>query len=297
MGEVPWQIASCLVAVFTAVGNGCVIFLIICRPRLHKTPYWFALSLAVSDFCFAIVSIARIFHCEPDERHFCHEAFLFYARWLFISASTANLCCLAADHLISVQCSLRYAELMTTKRAVLLIAAAWAISLIFTSSALTVELAIDEGRYPEYRGFGWLYVAVMVIIPTLFLLVAVTRIVYTARKLSLETVAITAQLNFNRPQGSSVVAAPNNRGAKIRSSMIIVCAVVSFFVLCRSVATYRIVCSVLIASCTSPEALVRVSDFMFTVNSALNPVACSFLSSDFKAELRRLYCHPQVSLQ
>ena len=298
MDETPvWGIASCLVAVLAIAANGSVIFIIVRRHQLHTTSNWFVLSLAVADFSVAVVSIPHVFLCAPDDRQFCQETVLFHIYWFFVSASTANVCTLGVDRLISVQWSLRYIALMTTKRISALITTSWVIPLSFALVSLTVKLSLGEKSITEfYRTFCLIYISMMVIIPTLFLLAVTVKVIYTARKLSQLTLAITAQLSFNGPR-ESVEVVMATRESKARSSMLIVVGVFSCFVVFRSIATYWMLCSVVITPCTTLRPLLDLSQLLYVLNSALNPIACSLLKNDLKNELRTLRCNSGASAQ
>ena len=230
-----WRIASCVLAAFAFLANGGIIFLIISRSRLHKTHNWFVLSLAVADLCLAVVSIPHAYVCKFDRR-FCQHSAPFYSFWFFVCASTTSVCCLAVDRLIPVQWPLRYPQLMTVKRVAGCVATAWLISALFVGTFLSVKLHLPEDMDAFSPTFSLVYVSLMVVLPTVFLVFVTFRVACTARKLSREIMTINAQLNFNRSPPDSAAVVTVNSATKARSSLFIMIAIVSCFTVCHTVA-------------------------------------------------------------
>ena len=285
-----WRIASCVLAAFAFLANGGIIFLIITRPRLHKTHNWSVLSLAVADLCLAVVSIPRVYLCKFDGKSCLHSA-VFYSFWFFVSASTTSVCCLAVDRLISVQWPLRYPQLMTVKRVAGCLATAWLVSALFVGTFLSVKLHLRDDMEDFSPTFSLVYVSVMVVLPTVFLVFVTFRVARIVRKLSREMITINAQLNFNhRPDSAAVVIV--NSATKARSSLFIMIAIVSCFTVCHSVAAHQIICQLVRSVCPhSKDYPLYLTSLLFVLNAALDPIANALLSSDLKNELRGLCGH------
>ena len=293
-----FSILGCLLAFLAAVGNGLVSYVIITKPRLHSSANWFVLSLAVADFCVALTFVPYIFICDPNDIY-CHNGVMLYIWWCFLGASAANLCVMVADRYISILWSLRYNDLMTTKRVVLLISTAWLFPLVF----ILITLSWEYSSKKEVKKYAWkvywlVYTFIMAVLPCFFLLLATGHMIYTARRLSRQRMVLVAQLNFNRPQESTAVITVN-REAKMKSSVKIVVVVVVWFVVCYSLDSYLCVCYEFQACKPSlPIGFGFVVRLMYIINSALNPIAYSIVKGDIKKELRRLFCHhadPQIS--
>ena len=290
-------ILGCLLAFLAAVGNGLVSYVIITKPRLHSSANWFVLSLAVADFCVALTFVPFIFICDLSNLYNCHCGVMLYILWCFLSASIANLCVMVADRYISIVWSLRYNDLMTTKRAVLLISTAWLFPLVLNLIPLSWECSSKK----ELKKFlskvhSLLYTFIMAVLPCFLLLLATGHIIYTARRLSRQRMVLVAQLNFNRPQESTAVITVN-REAKMKSSVKIVVVVVVCFVACYSLNSYVFFCDVF-QKCKLSIHFYSVVGLMYITNSALNPIAYSIVKGDIKSELRRLFYHhvdPQMS--
>ena len=292
-------ILGCLLAFLAAVGNGLVSYVIITKPRLHSSANWFVLSLAVADFCVALTFVPFIFICDLNNLYNCHYGVMIYILWCFLGASTANLCVMVADRYISIVWSLRYNDLMTTKRIVLLISTAWLFPIIFNLIPLSWKYSSKNEMKTYLRKVHWLvYTFIMVVLPCFFLLLATGHMIYTARRLSRQRMVLVAQLNFNRPQESTAVITVN-REAKMKSSVKIVVVVVVWFVVCYSLDSYLCVCYEFQACKPSlPIGFGFVVRLMYIINSALNPIAYSIVKGDIKEELRRMFCHhvdPQIS--
>ena len=289
-------ILGCLLAFLAAVGNGLVSYVIITKPRLHSSANWFVLSLAVADFCVALTFVLHISICDPNDIY-CHYGVIFYIFWCFLGASIANLCVMVADRYISIVWSLRYNDLMTTKRVVLLISTAWLFPLVFILITLSWQCSSKkEVKEHAWKVYWPVYTFIMVVLPSFFLLPATGHMIYTARRLSRQRMVLVAQLNFNRPQESTAVITVN-REAKVKSSVKIIVVVVVCFVVCYSLDSYLWFCYVF-QKCELSTYLYSVVLLMTVSNSALNPIAYSIVKGDIKSELRRLFYHhvdPQMS--
>ena len=289
-------ILGCLLAFLAAVGNGLVSYVIITKPRLHSSANWFVLSLAVADFCVALTFVPYIFICDLNDLY-CHYGVTIYMFWCCFGASVANLCVMVGDRYISIVWSLRYNDLMTTKRVVLLISTAWLFPIIFNLIPLSWKYSSKNEMKTYLRKVHWLvYTFIMVVLPCFFLLLATGHMIYTARRLSRQRMVLVAQLNFNRPQESTAVITVN-RETKVKSSVQIVVAIVVCFVVCYSIDTYIYVCYEFKA-CKPSISIKFVVGLMYIINSALNPIAYSIVKGDIKEELRRMFCHhvdPQIS--
>ena len=284
------SVAISSLCTLTAVANGVVIFIIIRRPRLHNTGNCFVLSLAVADFCVGLSLVPYSFLCNVDIDKCVYDSVPHIARF-FLTASVTNLCSMVADRYISVVKSLRYNELVTSKRAAAAISVAWLVSGAMIGTGIAVHTLKGKEHY-SWDVFMLAYVLLFIIFPSVFLVFATGRMILIARKLSRQTTNLEAQLNFNQPQGEEKGAEMQltRRKEKMHSAAIITSVVVGCFVLCYSVEMYYILCTIF-TKCHPSFILWVFSGVMYVINSLLNPIAYALIKGDIKTELGQLSCH------
>ena len=273
----------------TAVANGVVIFIIIRRPRLHNTGNCFVLSLAVADFFVGLSLVPYSFLCHVDEWKCDHDSVEFIA-YFFLTASITNLCGMVADRYISVVKSLRYNELVTSKRVAAVISVAWLVPGVVIGTEIAVFTFSGDGHHSR-AVFMLAFVLLFVICSSVFLVFATGRMILIARKLSLQTTNLEAQLNFNQPQGEEEAEMQlTRRKEKMCSAAIITSVVVGCFVTCYAVEAYYTISETLTKNETS-LILVFFSTALYAINSLLNPIAYALIKGDIKTELGQLSCH------
>lgn len=107
------------------VGNGLVIYLITFRQELHSKANWFVLSLALADLFVGVTFLPYYRACKEE---FCYQR---HIHWLcvdvFLCTSVTNLCLLTVDRYIAIVKPLKYLTIMTQRRVVFGILAAWCI--------------------------------------------------------------------------------------------------------------------------------------------------------------------------
>ena len=273
------RVLTCFLASETLVSNSAVCWVIIRTPRLHCPANGFIASLAFADLGLGLAfSLVMLFGRPNDVSYGPHEG-MTYMSWFFVTASTTNLCCTVTDRYISVVYSLRYTNLMTNRRMALAILAAWGSALVFT-----ICLALTK-YVPELVQFVWisiLYTSVAIISPSLWMIFVTVRMIHVSRKHARRLMDQATQLSFNRPQNSMTLTATARRNAKAKSSTVLVIAVVLCFIVCYVVDVYSTLT-------TNTTFLPFISSLLFVVNSALNPIAYSFLKSDIRTEVKRLF--------
>ncbi len=264
------------------VGNSLVIYLVTFRQRLHSTANWFVLSLAVADFFvgatfFPYYRICKDKACAQRHIHWlCVD--------LFLCASVTNLCLMTVDRYIAIVKPLKYLIVMTTRRALLAIFAAWCIPIVTALLPLswTFSTTSPANGAIIWKLFTIATLVVYGIVPCVFLPLAIIRILLIVRRCRLERSAVMAQLDFNYSESRRRrrQLCPEK---EISSTRLIV-AVVAMFLVC-----YVFGGGVRIASIFSqhqpPEAVLAISSILILTNSAANPVAYGLLKRDFKREL------------
>ena len=281
--ELWYNIVGWFLAAVAVVGNGLVIFLITTKQRLHTTANWFILSLAVADFGVGVVFFPYYVVCNVREQCFFKVNFLQAFLTFFLMASTINLCTMTADRYIAIVKPLKYTNLMTTKRVFIVIVVAWISSLLFMTT-FSILFTSEKKSTPVLIVEGLAVFAML--LTCLVLVIAIGHIVYITWKHSRQLAIVVAQLNFNQPQAAPVITV--SRSTRESSSAKIITIVVAVYVLC-------IINNVVVIFCSRFDLCTLWMPSHYTLgpllatNSALNPVAYSFLKKDIKIELKRLF--------
>lgn len=263
------------------IGNSLVIYLVTFRQRLHSTANWFVLSLAVADFFVGATFFPYYRACKDKA---CAQR---HIHWLcvdlFLCASVTNLCLMTVDRYIAIVKPLKYLIVMTPRRALLAIFAAWCIPIVTALLPLSWTYSTMS---PAYGAIIWKLFTIATLVvygiaPCVFLPLAIIRILLIVRRCRLERSAVMAQLDFNYSESRRRRQLCPEK--EISSTRLIV-AVVAMFLVC-----YVFGGGVRIASIFSqhqpPEAVLVISSILILTNSAANPVAYGLLKRDFKREL------------
>ncbi|XP_078361614.1 octopamine receptor beta-2R-like [Oculina patagonica] len=266
-----------LPSLLAVVGNGLVIYLVTARRKLRTTGNRFVLSLAIADFC-----VGACFYPGHAICHFlltsCNMLIRDDIAVLMIYSSVSNLCAMALDRYIAIVKPLRYASLMTARRATVLTAFAWIIPLsiyfIPSVSASLGLLRIDFG----ISVIVW--TSIFEFVPCTGLLLATIHALTTSRKHCRRDAKLRTQLRYNRP---------NLKRLGPTSSAKVLATVVALFLICYAVEVYSSFCH-FTALCVMKRNLYKVVRFLVIVNSAANPIAYAFLRRDIRKELHETFC-------
>lgn len=270
-----------IITASTIVGNGLVIYLITFRQRLHSIANWFVLSLAVADFFVGATFVPYYRACKDD---ICYQR---HIHWLcvdvFLCASVTNLCLLTVDRYVAIVKPLKYLIVMTTRRVVLAILAAWCIPAVTALLPLswTYSAMSTAQRTTCWKVFTIGTLIVYGIMPCLFLPLAIARILLIVRRCRLERCAVMAQLDFNYSESRS---RRHSYPDKDISSTKLIVAVVALFLICYLFGVCVRIAAVF-GQHQPPESVSVISSILILTNSAANPVAYGLLKNDFKREL------------
>ena len=272
------------VSVLAVTGNGIVAYLIVTRPQLHNAANWIVLSLALADFLVGAGSVLT--QCLQRASIITHNVNYSIISFLY-SLSTTNLCLLALERYIFITKPLRYADLVRTRRVVLVIASAWVAVLIphLLLYLICIKLPVsDESSCVEdFVIFDFVFFETL---PTIILAFALGKIFYISRKLSRETAAQAAQLRFNHgPENARKASTKNERN----SAKKIVGTAVTVFTICYLAELYYTVFYQFNLK-ISPVDFDCANNFIYILNSAVNPVAYAIFKSDIKRNLGKLCC-------
>ena len=232
---------------------------------------------------------------------------------LFLYESIFNLCATTLDRYIAIVHLLKYSRYMSATNAVRMIAIVWAIPLANFGLHFTWMYAGHAKKEKGFQIFTILEPMFMVALPSLLLLIANARIVKVARLQAKRTMVQLQEINFNKRESnsasscersqvdivsqkhslreSSAMEMGNNsrkllqRGRLKRSSIKVVIAVVTIFLICWSLSVYASFCTYL-GLCKVLLTFGRLSWLFVLFNSAINPIVFILFKSDMRAELK-----------
>lgn len=278
-----WSLKSIisLVAVF---GNGIVMWLICTRKRLHCTANWYVLSLATADFCTGLIITPSELIClwKPA---MCiwplavRGSFYNYP----ISVSICCLCVLTLDRYLCVLYPLKYTRCMTSKLVVGLISSSWIlpgilnfVCLFWLDAPISIQDTAD-------KVVTILQIFLVSFLPSIFLVYAYTKILFTAIKQRRRSTEHIFQLRFNHKGGDSEHVI-SQRGRERSSTVKVLGFVITFFVLCWIPSLYRAICGNFLP-CTVSSSVVQISRLLILLNSGMNFAVYAFLKKDIRTEL------------
>ena len=124
-----------VILVLTVAGNLLVISVVIAYQRLQQVTNYFIVSLAVSDLLYAALSLPFYIYATLHNGLWCLDLAT-CTTWLVVDAvcSSASICNLAAisiDRLLAITSPFRYRELMTQKRAFIILGGVWIYSFMW----------------------------------------------------------------------------------------------------------------------------------------------------------------------
>ena len=267
------------------LGNGCVVYLIVARSKLHTTANWFILSLALAD-CFVGLSYFPLLFASDFDQDMTidHTGAWFKISHSFLYCSSANLCVMTADRFLVISKPLKYAVLMTRRRRMLVLTAAWTAPLLL----FTVPSIFTYSRGTEELTFVFETSRVLIfqLVPSVVFLFVTVRLCVVSRDISRKESKMRAQVDFNQRSLNDVKHKHNLPERK--ASVKIVISIISLFIFCHIGGNYRCFCFVF-TICTVPETFKKAIHLLFVLNSAANPVAYAVFKKDIKKELRRWF--------
>lgn len=272
-----YWIFAWFLTVITIVGNGLVIFLIISVRRLHTTPNWSVLSLAIADLLVGVTFFPLHFALNIDNLDnppVSPRTFFLVSR-TFLYFSATNLFVMIVDRYVAIVHPLKYLRFMTVKVVVIALTVAW-IAPVFVFS-LPYALEVGSPFLLVFR------VSLFQFLPVIVFVVVTGQIFLIMRRISKRTSRIFAQLAFNHAPKlrSEIISGPESRAA---SKMTV--AIIFFFVACYVVENYKCFC-IVFSMCKTTPTLEQVIDLLFVINSAANPIAYAFLKTDIKTVIQR----------
>lgn len=147
-----------LVMLLTILGNSLVCFCVLYYRRLRSPTNYLIVSLAVSDFLVGILSLpfrlAQTLNHQTWPANLGREGCQF---WIWIDmlccgASIVNLAGISVDRLLAIKRPLRYREVMTSKKALVIIAFVWVYAFFGASLSFVEWGGIDSIAYAPQCG-------------------------------------------------------------------------------------------------------------------------------------------------
>ena len=273
---------------FAAVAaNGFVAYLIITQRQLHNPANWIVLSLAVADLtCGAgYVLIESLYNASllSNEAHYSLGSFL-------EASSTLNLCLLTLDRYIYFTRPLQYAVLATTRRCLVAIFGVWATAFIshclFFVICIKVPPSVDQKCMENFATFDFVFFETL---PMIVLAFAFVRIFSITRKISRQVAVQLRQLRFNYDNVAVETVQPSESKDKNTTVKIFGIAVAAFAVCYLNELVYTVLYQFGERTSDSRDVLLILC-ILYSVNSAINPVAYSLYKSDIKKVIRRVLC-------
>ena len=222
-------------------------------------------------------AVPSLFFCEIAsgcDSHGLLSEGVDFIRWLFVYASSVNLCSLVLDRFVAVARPLRYLTFMKRRRVIQMILISWAIPVLLSLLAsllslnLTISIAVNV--------IGWLYLVlelsmcVIVIFCFAGMLCVVWKHESSARILA-------KQLRFNHHF---------LRKTEGKSAVKMMAIVIGLFLICYGIALR---CSfVFILNGDKPCFDRHYKVPILVLNSAINPLAYAIFKKDIKKEFKRL---------
>lgn len=277
-------IAGWIITVFSLLGNGFTIYLITTRRQLFTLPNWFILSLAVADFLFVLCYFPASFFCNLFFH--CNREYRIMVASFFMYASVRDLVAMTIDRYIAIALPLRYVVLMISRRVFAAIFSAWTFPLMLVPIQYFVEKTHSNSLQ---RVFEIARVSTLEITPAVILAIATIHMLLIRRKHQRQAAIQISQLLYNKLRGRPPACHFKLSRKRELSSVQIICALVSVFIVCYAMNISLSFC-IGLEICDPPKEVRDLLGILLIVNSLINPFAYAFLKNDLKKECVVLFC-------
>ncbi|XP_055498909.1 alpha-1B adrenergic receptor-like [Leucoraja erinacea] len=311
-----------LFMLFALVGNILVILSVAFNRHLQTTTNYFIINLAIADLLLSTTVLPFSVTLEIAG----HWIFgrIFCDIWaaldvLCCTASIMSLCAISIDRYIGVRYSLRYPSIVTEKRAVSVIVAVWALSIVISIGPLLgwkqpappdekdCQITLEAG-YALFSSLGSFY------IPLTVILVMYVRVYIVAKRTTKNLEAgvmketsdsreLTLRIHCRNIQDEAL--ASRSKGPHLRSSLSVrllkfsrekkaaktLGIVMGMFILCWLPFFIALPLGSFFPSLKPTETVFKVVFWLGYSNSCVNPIIYSCSSKEFKrAFIRILKC-------
>ena len=261
----------------TISGNGFIIFLVCSKRNLRTKTNAFIVSLAVADFCVGMTAVPSLFFCHMSAGCNSEDYTIYIVRNLFAYASVMNLCSLVLDRYIAVVKPLKYLTFMEGRRVIQMVSLSWAIPVAHQAVyALYAFIFKTTFLFPV---LAYLSVVCFEFLPCAMLIFCFASMLHVICKRNRNLPSLAKQSRFNR---QVFFKTPE------KSAVIMMGIVIGLFLLC-----YGIYLRCSFVRIFSDHKLCNDHEFkipILVLNSAVNPLAYSFLKRDINKEIKRRIC-------
>lgn len=284
-----------LIITVTIVGNVVVLIAVILNKKLRTVSNMFILSLSLTDLFVGTVVMIPAAINEIFGEWIMHHAFC--SIWvsfdvMLTSASVLNVCLISIDRYVSIMTPLRYKTIITHRRALYMLLAAWGIA-IFSSfvpienglhnpSLLTLENLTLVSERPKCifvvsLPYAFAASTITILIPIVIALVLYYRVSKEAKRQALfvGTLMVTTNVLLGKNMTSKTIREPFTHKATVTLGIIVVAYVLTwapFFVTNITEAICKCV----------PGKLFISFVWLGYCNSLINPIIYPLFMRDFR---------------
>lgn len=311
-----------VVTLSTALSNGLVMATVVMTPKLHTPANILIGSLALTDLLVSVLVMPVSILYTVSESWTLGPVMCDV--WLssditFCTASILHLCVIALDRYWAITDALQYSRRRTTRRAALMIAAVWVISVsisippLFWRQAKAHEeltqcvVNTDQLSYTLYSTFGAFYV------PTLLLVILYGRIYVAARSRILKPPPALSAKRFTAAQlvqtsaGSSLCSLESSSSifvkvkladgvqerkrlaaARERKATKTLGIILGAFIVCWLPFFVATLVTAVCKACWFHPALFDLFTWLGYLNSLINPVIYTVFNDEFRQAFQRL---------
>lgn len=171
------------------------------------------------------------------------------------------------------------------------IISAWLLSL----SLAPIQYLVKRTESKDLqRTFEITRIAVMEVVPTVVLITTTIRMLLIRKKHRQQAAIQVAQLRYNKWRGEPDCHFKLSRTRREMSTVQIICAVVTVFVVCYATNILLSFC-IDLHICNPPTEIRDLLGILLIVNSLVNPFAYAFLKKDIKKECEGILCRKQIA--
>lgn len=262
-------ILNSVTAVFVACSNFLVIYVIAMTRSLHSPSYVIILGLAISDLSVGVLSqpsFSAIQYYELIERSepYCVAAVVYqFSGWALASISLLTLTALTADRFIALHIHLRYKQLVTCQRTIVVLVLIW----IYGTLGGVFRLSTTDDVFRNY--------IIILTIACALNLIFLCLINRTVRRHSAQINALHAGAN-------------HAMNIRMKKSVNVMYYVIGTFVVCYCPYISCLLAVAIIKDWTQTiRIFFRIGEYFVLLNSLLNPVIYCWRIQEIRSATRQ----------
>lgn len=262
-------ILNSITASIVICSNVLVIYIIVSTRSLHSPSYFLILGLAISDLWVGVLSqpsfsAIQYFELVEVAEPYCVAAVVYqFSGWFLPSVSLLTLTVLTSDRFLALHFHLRYQQLVTCRRVVLVLVIIW----IYGILAGIFRLFTTDKIFTAH--------IVLLVGAIVLNIVLLCKINQTVRRHSAQIQSLQAQSTVN---------------IRMKKSVNVVYYIIGTFVLCFFPYVGCIVAIVITESWTQTiRILFRAAEFFALMNSLLNPIVYCWRIEEMRNAVRQRF--------